>query len=240
MTMPQPARKLSAQKKKTSPLNRRSKSGPVRRSHSRAWANVVMGMDEHYALKRRALMNQAARAFSLNGYDATSLLDIAKIMGVTKTALYHYVTSKQEILLECHLLSHELGGQAIKYASAHGRGSLDTVHLLARKYIELLTGEIGSCAVLLEFNALTGENRALIARHRDNFERHVRNLVKAALAENNIKRRDPKLAVFFFMGAVNWLTRWYRPDGDFSGEFIAEQFSDMFVSTILGANNSSA
>jgi len=212
----------------------------VQRNHFRAWANVVMGMDEQYALKRRALMKQAARAFSLNGYDATSLLDITKIMGVTKTALYHYVTSKQEILLECHLLSHELGEQAIKYASAHGRGSLDTVHLLARKYIELLTGEIGSCAVLLEFNALTGENRALIARHRDNFERHVRNLVKTALAENNIKRRDPKLAVFFFMGAVNWLTRWYRPDGDFSGEFIAEQFSEMFVSTILGANNSSA
>ena len=185
-------------------------------------------------------MKQAARAFSLNGYEATSLLDIAKIMGVTKTALYHYVTSKQEILLECHLLSHELGGQAINYASTHGRDSLDEIHLLARKYIELLTGEIGSCAVLLEFNALSGENRDLIARHRDKFERHVRNLVKAALVENNVKHRDPKLAVFFFMGAVNWLTRWYRPDGDLSGEFIARQFADMFVNAIVGARNSGA
>src|SRR6266404_980970 len=171
MTMAQPARKQSARKKKARPLPRQSKSSPARRSHSGAWANVVMGIDEQYSLKRRALMKQAARAFSLNGYEATSLLDIAKIMGVTKTALYHYVTSKQEILLECHLLSHELGGQAIKYASTHGRDSLDKIHLLARKYIELLTGEIGSCAVLLEFSALTGENRELIARHRDNFER---------------------------------------------------------------------
>jgi AcrR family transcriptional regulator len=238
--MPRPARKPSARKKKASPLPRRLKSGPAGRNHSRAWANVVMSVDEQYALKRRALMKQAARAFSLNGYEATSLLDIAKIMGVTKTALYHYVTSKQEILLECHLLSHELGEQAIKYASAHGRGSLGKVRLLARKYIELLTGEMGSCAVLLEFNALTGQNRALVARHRDSFERHARNLVKAALAERNIKHRDPKLAVFFFMGAVNWLTRWYRPDGDLSGEFIAEQFSDMFVNAILGANDSGA
>ena len=238
MTMARPAHKHSVRKKKASPIRRQPKSNPARRNHSGAWSNVVMSADEQYALKRRALMKQAARAFSLNGYEATSLLDIAKIMGVTKTALYHYVSSKQEILLECHLLSHELGGQAIKYASTHGRDSLDKIHLLARKYIELLTGEIGSCAVLLEFNALSDENRNVIARHRDNFERHVRNLVKAALVENNVKHRDPKLAVFFFMGAVNWLTRWYRPDGDLSGEFIARQFADMFVNAIVGARNS--
>ena len=236
--MAHPAHKQSAQKKKASPSHRRPETISARRGNSGAWSNVVMSADEQYSLKRRALMKQAARAFSLNGYEATSLLDIAKIMGVTKTALYHYVTSKQEILLECHLLSHELGGHAIKYASTHGRDSLDKCHLLARKYIELLTGEIGSCAVLLEFNALTGENRDLVARHRDKFERHMRNLVKAALAENNFKHRDPKLAVFFFMGAVNWLTRWYRPDGDLSGEFIARQFADMFVGAILATGNS--
>ncbi|HET7085603.1 MAG TPA: TetR/AcrR family transcriptional regulator [Rhizomicrobium sp.] len=226
-------RRSSASKKpvlKTKALGARA----PRRGRVSAWSNVVMSAEQQFALKRRALMKEAARAFSLYGYEATSLLDIAKMMGVTKAALYHYVKNKQEILFECHLLSHELGNQAIEYANANGDSSLEKIRLLARRYIELLTDEIGSCAVLLEFNALTPENRAVIAGHRDRFERHLRNLVKAALAENKVAGREPKLAVFFLMGAVNWLTRWYRPDGEFDSKFIAAQFADMFASAIAG------
>jgi AcrR family transcriptional regulator len=232
--MPRTARTASARRKKTPNIRGAAKSNPSSPGRAGAWSNVVMSADEQFSLKRRALMKEAARAFSLNGYDATSLLDIAEIMGVTKTALYYYVKSKQEILFECHLLSHDLGDQAIQYSSARGRSNLEKIGLLARKYIELLTGEIGSCAVLLEFNALTPENRAIIGERRDGFERHVRKLVKGALAENKIADRDPKLAVFLFMGAVNWLTRWYRPEGELSGEFIATQFADMFVAAVAG------
>jgi hypothetical protein len=67
----------------------------------------------------------------------------------------------------------------------------------------------------------------------------VRNLVEVTLVENNVECRDPKLATFFFMGAVNWLTRWYWSDDDLNGEFIAREFSNMFVSAILGTGISS-
>lgn len=210
------------------------RSGARRGRHSTAWSNVVMSGDEQFALKRRALMKEAARAFSLNGYNATSLLDVAKIMGVTKAALYHYVENKQEILFECHMLSHDLGDQAIEYSRLHGRTTLERLRLLAQRYIALLTSEIGSCAVLLEFNALTPENRVIVARRRDAFERHLRALTAEALADAGNERIDPKLAVFFLMGAVNWLTRWYRPDGERTGEFIAEQFAEMFMTALTG------
>ena len=40
----------------------------------------------------------------------------------------------------------------------------------------------------------------------------------------SIRAVDAKLAVFFFMGAINWMTQWFRPDGDMSGEGIASVF----------------
>ena len=65
-----------------------------------AWKNVAPSRDQLFALKRTALLREAARAFSARGYHDTSLDDVAKTLGVTKPALYYYVTNKQEILFE--------------------------------------------------------------------------------------------------------------------------------------------
>lgn len=237
--MPQTTLNRRSRAKVTPKKRKEKKTGPARRGrHSGAWSTVFLSGDEQFALKRRALMKEAARAFSLNGYHATSLLDVAEILGVTKAALYHYVENKQEILFDCHMLSHDLGDQAIEYSDLHGRTALEKIRLLARKYVELLTSEIGSCAVLLEFSALTPENRTVIGRRRDAFEKHFRGLVAEVVAKGGASV-VPKLAVFFFMGAVNWLTRWYQPNGEYSGEYIAEQFADMLIATLHGATNKS-
>jgi AcrR family transcriptional regulator len=64
-----------------------------------AWKNAVLNRDEQSALKRGALVREAARAFSARGYYNTSLDDAAKQLGVTKAALYYYVKGKEEICL---------------------------------------------------------------------------------------------------------------------------------------------
>ncbi|MBX9588060.1 MAG: TetR/AcrR family transcriptional regulator [Hyphomonadaceae bacterium] len=205
----------------------------VRRGrHAGAWKNVVLTQDEQFALKRRALLRQAARAFSEKGYHDTSLTDVAKALGVTKSALYYYVDDKQEILFECHKLSHDFGDQAIEYAEKHGRNGREKISLLVRTYLELLTSELGACAVLLEFNALTPANRKIIGRRRDTFEHYFRKLVQTGIADGSLRKVDPKLTVFFFMGAVNWLTRWFDPSGEHSGEHIAKEFAGLLDAAI--------
>ncbi len=47
--------------------------------------------------------------FTQNGYDKTSLRDIAERLGITKAALYYYFERKEDILLELHLRLHEFG-----------------------------------------------------------------------------------------------------------------------------------
>lgn len=67
---------------------------------SSAWKVTVLSREEQYDLKRKVLIQEAARAFSTRGYHATSLADVARELGVTKGALYYYVKSKQDILFE--------------------------------------------------------------------------------------------------------------------------------------------
>jgi len=200
----------------------------VRRGrHSSAWKNVVLSREQQFSLKRAALMREAARAFSAQGYHATSLDDVAKTLGVTKAALYYYVKNKQEILFECHMQAQDLGDRALAYCEQHGSNGLERITLLGRKYIELITNEMGSAAVLSEFDALDPENRNIIARRRDKFDQHFRKLIRDGIADGTIREIDPKLTVFFFMGAVNWMTRWFRPDDERSGEEIARHFTDL-------------
>ncbi len=192
-----------------------------------AWKNVAPSRDQLFALKRTALLREAARAFSARGYHDTSLDDVAKTLGVTKPALYYYVTNKQEILFECHMLAQDLGNVAYDYAVEHGTTGREKIVLVCRRYIELITSEIGSCAVLSEFAALEPKNRAVIAKRRDDFQKKFSELITEGIKDGSIREADPRMTVFFFMGAINWMTQWFRPDGDMSGEGIASVFSDL-------------
>jgi AcrR family transcriptional regulator len=178
------------------------------------------------------LVREAARAFSARGYHDTSLDDVAKALGVTKPALYYYVKNKQEILFECHMLSYDLGDQALEYGEKNGKTGFEKILLLVKNYIELITSEMGSSVVLVELDSLDAENRARVIRRRDKFDRYCRRLVAQGIKDGSIRSMDPKLTVFFFMGAINWMTRWFKTDGPLTGEQIAEHFADFLTAAI--------
>lgn len=197
-----------------------------------AWSNVVISRDEQFRLKRDALLREAARAFAARGYHNTSLDDVAAALGVTKAALYHYVRSKQEILFECHMMSLDIGDEALRHGRDKGRTGLERLTLVARRYIELITGEMGRMAVLSEYDALAAESKAIVGQRRDLFEKAMREILREGIADGSIRAVDDKLAVFFFMGAVNWMTRWFRPDGSATGADVAAVFSDLFSGAV--------
>jgi AcrR family transcriptional regulator len=205
---------------------------PAKPRQVSAWKNAVLNRDEQFTLKRRALVREAARAFSARGYYNTSLDDVAKQLGVTKAALYYYVKGKEEILFECHEISSDLADQAMAFAETVEGTGFGRVMALARRYLELLTSEFGAFAVLTEIDALTPAYRKVITARRDRFDHQFRTYVAAGIADGSIRPIDPKLTVFYFMGAVNWMTRWFNPHGTFNSQQIAEQFTDFLAEAI--------
>ncbi len=198
-----------------------------------AWSNVVASQDEQYRLKRNAVLREAARAFNARGFHNTSLDDVAASLGVTKAALYHYVRGKQEILFECHMMTYELGDQALAYAAERGRNGLERAALVARRFVELYNGEMGRFVVLSEHEALDDAQRRDVLVRRDAFDHALRAIIEAGIADGSVRPVDAKLATLFFMGAVNWMaTRWFRPDGPLTAEEIAAGFEDLFVAAI--------
>lgn len=193
------------------------------------WKNAHQTSDEIQRLKREAVIKEAGRAFSKRGYHNTSLDDVAKALQVAKGTLYNYVRDKQEILFECHKLALEIGDRAFEYGRSTGSSGAEVLHHTILHYLELLTGELGTCAVLMEVDALRPEDREVVVQHRDVFERGFVSVIQAGIKDGSIRRIDPHLAVFTLMGVVNWLPRWFIPEGRLSGKKIAEQMTDIML-----------
>ena len=84
-------------------------------------------------IKLEAIVQEADLLFSRKGYNATSLDDIASRLHITKTALYHYVKNKNELLHLCYQRSLELTEQCYDRADREGKTGLEKVVVWRRK-----------------------------------------------------------------------------------------------------------
>ena len=94
--------------------------------------------DKQFAAKRRAVILSAASAFRRRGYHNTSMVDIAKTLGLTKAALYYYVRNKEEILFESHLMAYDSMDKILKRPQS-GKDGLENLANVFRKFVSLLT-----------------------------------------------------------------------------------------------------
>lgn len=72
----------------------------------------------HRTDTRQRILDVALDLFTDQGYDGTSLREIAEKLGITKAALYYYFESKEDILLALHMRLHEFGKESLQQLGA--------------------------------------------------------------------------------------------------------------------------
>ena len=178
--------------------------------------------DVQFAAKKKAVIMSAASAFRRRGYHNTSMVDIAETLGLTKAALYYYVKNKEEILYESHLMTYASMDDVLHLKPATNQSALDYLEEVFRSFVNLLTQS--GVSLLTDVDSLKGEWQADVLARRARIERRVIRIVKSGQADGSIRSGDPRLHVFFFMGALNWLNAWFDTDGRLNGKDIADHF----------------
>ena len=192
-----------------------------------SWSAVVPSRDELHEAKRRALLREAASAFTRKGFHAASLDDIAQKLGVTKAALYHYFPSKHALLRECFARALEVSFIALEQAQRQGRTGREKLQLTLRLYLKEMIDELSCCVVLTEEHALLPDDYAELKEQRDRFEIALRDLIRAGIADGSIVPCDPKLTVFTILGAVHWVSKWFNQGGAWSPEAVSTALTDL-------------
>jgi len=178
--------------------------------------------EKQFASKRQAVILEAGQAFRRQGYHNTSMTKIAANLGLTKAALYYYISNKEEVLYACHLMAYDAMDEILR-TKHDGVSALDRLEALYIDFVNLLTAT--GVSLLTDVNSLGETNKADVLARRAKIERKIVRLVKEGQKDGSIRGGDARLHVFFFMGALNWLNAWYDVSGRLKGENIAAHFA---------------
>lgn len=169
-----------------------------------------------------SLVEVAAGVFNERGYDGTSMEDLAKRLGITKSAIYHHVSGKAELLrLSVNRALDALFAVTEEPASTTGP-AIDRLEHVVRRSIDVLVDELPFVTLLLRVRGNTRVEREALARRRE-FDRIVSELVKEAEAEGSVRPDvDPALTSRLLFGMVNSTIEWYRPGGGLTATDLAD------------------
>lgn len=160
----------------------------------------------------------AVEAFTDHGYDATSMGMLAERLGISKSAIYHHVPSKVEILrlaLDEALIPLEA---VFDSPEANTGQAVDRLVHVLRRTVAVLFAERPYVTLLLRLRGNSEVELAALQRRRG-LDRRVAELVEAAQAEGSLRSDlQPGPVARFLFGTVNSLTEWFRPEGSFTEE----------------------
>lgn len=168
------------------------------------------------------IVDIAVGVFLERGYDATSMGDLAKAAGITKSSFYYHVSSKEELF--------ELGvGRALdalflvlkEHESVAGPAVGRIRHVL-RRLVEIVTRQRPEVALLVRARGNTPVEKRALAR-RKQFDLAMTLMVEQAIAEGGLRiRMEPALFSRLALGAAVSVVEWYRPGGSVSARDLVD------------------
>ena len=172
-------------------------------------ARPVRGRPARYT--RTDLLDVVVRVFNERGYEATSMADLSRASGLTKSTFYHHVSGKEQLLrLAVGRALDALAGVLEEPEAVHGPPVQRLEHVV-RRTAEVLVAELPYVTLLLRVRGNTAAEREALGRRRD-LDARVAAIVREAAEAGEIRADvDPRLATRLLFGMVNSITEWYRP-----------------------------
>lgn len=178
--------------------------------------------------RRDEILRAALLAFRERGYHGTTLDHIAERLGVRKTALYHYFADKEAILHACHVDSLAQLERILAEARRLATPPEQLRHVVV-EHVRVMTDTLDGSPLAFEVTAMGARHQAEIVTGRDRYEREIRRIIEHGIRDGSFRRVDAKVATFAVLGAINWVSRWFRPEGALDAGTIGAQFADQLV-----------
>lgn len=183
-----------------------------------------------YDVKRQAVLDAAAEVIADCGFHATSMADLAAATGLAAGGLYHYIGSKDALLLA--LLDELMDGlleQAELIVADDASPAEDRLRGLLRAWLSHVEGHRHHMRVFAqEWHHVRGRPEAQAVRaRRDRFEAILSSILHDARPQDP----DRRVILLAVLGMVNYTPQWFDPAGRLS----AAQIADGYAALLLGS-----
>ncbi len=189
-----------------------------------------------YDERKDAIVATAAALFARDGFNGASVADIAKRGKISKSLIYHYYKSKEDILYDV-MISHV---RALEVAAAEAVAADERperkLRELTHRFMALYVGAADRHKVLLnDLDRVPKARRAeIVAVQRRLIETVQKLLVEI---EPDLKRKNgaPFAAAMLFFGTINWTHTWFDPKGAVSAGALAQMAVDLTLGGVRKA-----
>lgn len=180
---------------------------------------------------RARILVHAAGLFAEKGYEATSLNDLAECLGLTKPAVYNYFRSKQD-LYDAVILETLSGLLDHVRTSVEANGSPPTrLKAFMTAHARYFAGHRdGFATMLVGFGGMQNlEFRNDAMGLRQSYEALLGSILDEGVAGKSFRDVDPRVATRAVLSLLNWMVRWFRPDGPQTAEQLAMEYYNLLA-----------
>jgi AcrR family transcriptional regulator len=206
-----------------------------KKSGARGWERKKANRDTY-----EEILQAFGKSFARNGYEGTSLAEIAREVGIKTPALYYHFKSKNEILF-AHLM--RVGELIVDSVSRDVQAASDSPPEQLRAYVEsIITVQLGMYDSIPMLNAMlsgSSMSKTLSRAQMDWMKSKQRRLLtlltdilESGRERGDFSFKDMRTTVNFIIGAFEYTVNWYHPDEEPTIERIARDTAELALRSI--------
>ena len=189
------------------------------------------GTLDHGAPIPTKLMRVSVELFAEFGYAQTSVQQIVDAAGVTKGALYHYFSSKDDLLFDIYDRLLSLQSEHLEEIVSRGLGPVETIRLVCEDVIVTSIDGLDDAIVFFRSqHMLSAERQSEVKRRRREYNDAFEAILKRGQADGAFRTDiPPAVLIANFFSDPHYLAQWYSPGGRLSKQQVASQLTDLYL-----------
>jgi AcrR family transcriptional regulator len=185
-------------------------------------------------LMRGEIFEHATRLFSEQGYAGTSFQAIGDAVGLTRPALYHYFSSKEELLGKLVTDASNIAPDVELVSRQRDLPTAERLYALVRMMVRTQGEQRALCRLLLRLEAQLPEDIAEIRENnRMALMRSFTDVIEEGVASGELRKVNPRFAAFGLLGIVNWVPWWYTSEDEYDLGAASEELAEMAVRSLI-------
>ncbi len=192
---------------------------------TRRSTKAVNGVDD---TPRGKVLSAAARLFRRQGYERTTVRDIAALVGIQSGSLFHHFASKEEILKAVMIDVIRFHTERMRQAVASTLDTRMRLRALIECELQSIVGDTSEAMAVLVYSwdALSPDNQKEVLALRAEYEQLWLNVLGQAKQEGLLSS-DPFVMRRLLNGAISWSHTWFDPHGSVKPAQLVDTVLDM-------------
>lgn len=180
--------------------------------------------------RKEVILEKAAHLFRKNGFNATSMRDLAEHVGVEAASLYNHINSKAELLQEiCFRIANKFTA-FMDEVIGNDRSAIEKIEQTLRFHIREMLHNYEEVYVSdREWKHLTDPYLSNFKNQRRTHRQRIAGIIEEGIRKKEIKKIDAPTAVLILLHAVSGIESWHRSKEKISGEQLEENMVQILV-----------